>query len=50
MKYSVKAMRKAEIPEWQSRYVQENMVHETEKFFRILSSVPNEEMQLDELG
>jgi hypothetical protein len=41
MKYSVKAMRKAEIPKWQSGHVQEDMVHETEKFFRILSSVPN---------
>ncbi len=44
MKYSVKAMRKAEIPKWQSKHVQEHIVHETEKFFRILSSVPNEEM------
>jgi hypothetical protein len=44
MKYSVKSIRKAEIPKWQSRHVQEHMVHETEKFFQILSSVPNQEM------
>jgi len=44
MKYSVRAMRMAEIPEWQSKDVQEHMVQETEKFFRILSSVPNKEM------
>ena len=44
MKYSVSAMGMAEIPEWQSTHVQEHMVHETEKFFRILSSVPNQEM------
>lgn len=41
MKYSVKAMRKAEIPKWQSSHVQEHMVQEIEKFFRIISSVPN---------
>jgi hypothetical protein len=45
MKYSVKAMRKAEIPKWQSRHVQKQMVHETEKFFRILSSVTNQEIR-----
>ena len=44
MKYSVKAMRKAETSEWESRNVQELMVQETEQFFRILSLVPNEEM------
>jgi hypothetical protein len=41
MKYSVKAMRKVEIPKWQSSHVQEHMVQEIEKFFRIISSVPN---------
>jgi hypothetical protein len=44
MEYSVKAMRKAEISGWQSRLVQKQMVHEVEKFFRILSSVPNQEI------
>ena len=44
MEYSVKAMRKAEISGWQSRHVQKQMVHEVEKFFRILSCVPNQEI------
>ncbi|MCK4820169.1 hypothetical protein KA005_30670, partial [bacterium] len=44
MKYSLKAMRKAEIPKWQSSHVQEHMVQEIEKFFRIISSVPNQKM------
>ncbi len=44
MKYSDRVMRIAEIPEWQSTHVQERMLQETEKFFRILSSVPNQEM------
>jgi hypothetical protein len=44
MKWSVKAMRKAGIPKWQSRLVQEQMVHETERFFRILSCLPNQEV------
>ena len=38
MKYSVKAMRKAEVPEWKSSHVQERIVQETEKFFLLLSS------------
>ncbi len=44
MKYSVKAMRKAEIPKWQSSHVQEHMVQEIENFFRTISSVPNQKM------
>lgn len=42
MEYSIATMRKAEIPEWQSRHVQEQVVYETEKFFKILSAVPSE--------
>ncbi|HUU27212.1 MAG TPA: hypothetical protein VM123_05330 [archaeon] len=42
IKYSVRAMRMAKIPAWQSTHIQEHMVHETEKFFQILSSVPNQ--------
>jgi len=42
MKYSVASMRKAEIPKWQSRHVQQEMVDETESFFEILSTAPNE--------
>ena len=40
----IKTMSKAEIPEGQITQVQEHMVRETEKFFRMLSSIPNQEM------
>lgn len=43
MKYSVASMRKAQIPEWQSRHVQEQIVHETEKFFRLATFLPNKD-------
>lgn len=42
MKYSVASMRKAEIPKWQSRHVQQEIVDETKSFFEILSTAPNE--------
>lgn len=42
MKYSVASMRKEEIPKWQSRHIQQEIVDETERFFKILSAVPNE--------
>lgn len=45
MRYSVNSMRRREIPQWESRHVQEHMVDETVKFFRILSSVPNKRTQ-----
>ena len=44
MRYSVKSMRTAETPKWQSRHVQELMVQETEKFFRMLSSAHDQKM------
>ncbi len=40
MKYSVKSMRRQEIPKWKSTHTQEHMVDETEKFFKLLSSIP----------
>ena len=40
MKYSVASMRKAEVPKWQSRHIQQEMVDETERFFEILSVAP----------
>lgn len=42
MKFSVASMRKAETPIWQSKDVQERVVHETEQFFKLLATVPNE--------
>jgi hypothetical protein len=42
MKYSVESMRKSETPKWQSKYVQERVVHETEQFFKLLATIPNE--------
>jgi hypothetical protein len=42
MKYSVGSMRKSETPKWQSRHVQEEIVQETEDFFQLLGTVPNE--------
>ncbi len=45
MKYSVKRMRMTKVPEWQSKHVQERIVNETQKFFEILSSVPNNLME-----
>ena len=41
MKYSVASMRKAKTPEWQSRHVQERIVHETEKFFELVTATAN---------
>lgn len=38
MRYSVKSMRKAETPQWKSRHVQEQIINETERFFKMLSS------------
>lgn len=39
MKYSVRSiMKNVQAPEWQSVYVQEQIVHEVQKFFGILSS------------
>ncbi|MEW6108163.1 MAG: hypothetical protein AB1632_03190 [Nitrospirota bacterium] len=40
MKYSVNRMRRREIPKWESTHIQEHMVNETEKFFKLLSSIP----------
>lgn len=45
MKYSVKSMRMAKTPEWQSKHVQERIVNETEKFFEILTTAPNNRVQ-----
>ncbi|MDO8445919.1 MAG: hypothetical protein Q7T53_07460 [Deltaproteobacteria bacterium] len=42
MKYSVASMRKSETPQWQSKQVQEQVVHETEIFFKLLATVPND--------
>lgn len=44
MKYSVKRMRRAEIPQWESRHVQEHVVDETVKFFQLLASVPKKQV------
>jgi hypothetical protein len=41
MRHSAEAMRHSKTPEWQSKYVQERIVHETENFFKILASVPD---------
>ena len=41
MKYSVKSMRMAKVPEWQIKHVQERVVNETQKIFEILTSAPN---------
>jgi len=38
MRYSLKAIRKAKIPEWQSMEVHERVVYEVEEVFRILCS------------
>ena len=45
MKYSVKSMRMAKTPEWQSKHVQEHIVNETETFFKILTTAPNKKVQ-----
>ena len=42
LKYSVESMKKSETPKWQSQYVQERVVNETVKFFKLLLTVPNE--------
>lgn len=42
MKYSVASMRKAETPKWKSKDVQEQIVHETDRFFKLLATVSNE--------
>ncbi len=42
MKYSVASMRKAQTPEWQSKHVQERIVAETEKFFRLITTTANQ--------
>jgi len=43
MKYSVNRMRKTEIPQWESRHVQEHMVDETVKLFQLLATIPKEQ-------
>ncbi len=43
MKYSAKRMIKADIPKWQSSYVQERMVADTVQFFQMLSTVKSSE-------
>ncbi|MDP2681600.1 MAG: hypothetical protein Q8P28_02170 [Deltaproteobacteria bacterium] len=46
MKYSVSSIMKNVLaPEWQSRQIQELVVHETQKFFDILLSIPNKREQ-----
>jgi len=42
MKYSVKRMLRAELPKWQSYYVQERIVADTVNFLKLLSSIPKE--------
>jgi len=44
MKYSVTRMRKEVIPKWVNTDIQEHMVYETERFFKILAAVPAEQM------
>lgn len=46
MKYSVSSiMKNVQAPEWQSRQIQERVVHETQKFFDILLSIPKQREQ-----